>query len=219
MTGTDKSGKAKLAETLREVLPSDVFTDTEASALMQKNSPDARYGLIKRAIASGDIIQLRRGVYALGKRYRRQPFNLFELANKIYSPSYVSLESALSYHGWIPEAAYTTTSISAKRSKEFKTPAGVFSYTRIPRFNFIGVERMVQGKSIFLIATPTKALIDYVYVNKIEKMGISELADSLRIESEYLGQISLELVTRLVDAYRSKHVARFVRTLLRGILK
>ncbi len=215
MTETNKSSTIRLGENLREVLPSDVFTDTEVSSVVQK-SANAQYGLIKRSIANGDIIPLRRGVYGLGKKYRRQPFNLFELANKIYSPSYVSLESALSYHGWIPEAVYTTTSISAKRSKEFETPVGMFSYSRIPRFNFVGVERVVEGKSIFLMANPTKALIDFIYVNKVG-MGIKELTDSLRIESEFLGQISLELVARLVEAYRSKRVTRFARRLTRGI--
>ncbi len=218
MTETNKSSTVKLGENLREVLPSDVFTDTEVSSVVQK-SANAQYGLIKRGIANGDIIPLRRGVYGLGKKYRRQQFNLFELANKIYSPSYVSLESALSNHGWIPEAAYTTTSISAKRSKEFETPVGIFSYSRIPRFNFVGVERVVEGKSIFLMANPTKALIDFVYVNKVEGMGIKELMDSLRIESEFLGQISLELVAKLVEAYRSKRVTRFARRLTRGIWK
>lgn len=216
MTGKHKSSNFRLGERLREVLPSDVFTDTEVSSLLQK-SPNAQYGLIKRGIASEDIIPLRRGVYGLGKKYRRQPFNLFELANKIYVPSYVSLESALSYHGWIPEATYTTTSISAKRSKEFDTLVGMFSYCRIPPFNFIGVERVAEGRSIFLMASPTKALIDHVYINKIEGMGIKELAESLRIESDHLGQISLEIVARLVETYKSKRITRFVRTLTRGI--
>lgn len=206
----------KLAESLREVLPTDVFTDTEVSSLVQ-GSPNARYGLVKRAIGNGDIIQLRRGVYGLGRRYQRQQLNLFELAQKIYPPSYVSVESALSYHGWIPEAAYTVTSISAKRTSEFETPVGLFSYTRIPRFSFMGVERVVEGRSIFLMASPTKAIIDYVCVHKIERGGIRELAAGLRIEEEHLRQLSGELFMKLVDLYRNKRVTRFARMLKREI--
>src|SRR3989338_2842029 len=200
----------KLAESLREVLPTDAFTDTEVSSLVQ-GSPNVRYGLVKRAISSGDIIQLRRGVYGLGRRYQREQLNLFELAQKVYSPSYISVESALSFHGWIPEAAHTMTSVSAKRSAEFETPVGLFSYTRIPRFNFVGVDRVVQGRSIFLMASPTKAIVDYVQVHKIERGGIRELAASLRIEEEHVRQISGELLMKLVDIYRSKRVARFAR--------
>jgi hypothetical protein len=172
---------------------------------------------VKRAIATGDIVPLRRGVYALGKRYRHQQFNLFELANKIYAPSYVSLESALSYHGWIPEAAYTVTSVALKRSKTFETPAGLFSYTRISRFNFVGVERIVQGNSIFLIASPTKAFVDYIFANKMETKRIADLANSLRIEPEQMRQISPDLIATLEKLYRSRRVTQFARMLSREV--
>jgi predicted transcriptional regulator of viral defense system len=206
----------KLVEILREKLPSDTFTDTEVTSILL-GSADSRYGLIKRAIASGDIIQLRRGVYSLGKRYQRDPPNLHELAQRIYSPSYISLETALSHHGWIPEAAYTVTSVCAKRSTEFETAFGIFSYTRIPRFTFVGVDRVIQGRSVYLMATPIKALIDYVCVHKVGDMSARELAASLRIEEESLRSTSRGMLLQIMNSYRSKRVTRFAKSFMQEV--
>ncbi len=201
----------KLMEILRERLPTDIFTDTEVASLLS-GSADARYGLIKRAIAKQDIVQLRRGVYSLGKRYQRAPLNLHELAQRIYSPSYVSLESSLSHHGWIPEAAYTVTSASAKRTTEFETAFGTFSYTHIPRFNFVGVDRVTHGRSIYLMATPIKALIDYVWVHKVDDLTALELAASLRIEEDLLRRTTRGALSQIVNAYKSNRVTRFAKS-------
>ena len=167
-----------------------------------EGTPDHRYGLVKRAIADGDLIQLRRGVYGLGKRFQRAPLNQFELAQKIYAPSYVSLESALSHYGWIPEAVYTVTSANLKRSASFDSPVGTFAFTCIPKFNFIGVERVVEGRSVYLIANPTKALAVYVIAHKVE-LRPKELAESLRIEEESWRQLSHKLLFEIAESYRS----------------
>ncbi len=199
---------------LRDRLPTDVFTDSEV-AILVGGTPNSRYGLVKRAIAQGDLIQLRRGVYSLGKRFQRSSLNRFELAQKIYAPSYVSLESALSHHGWIPEGVYTTTSVCLKRSTTFETPVGNFSYTRIPKFNFIGVERVVEGRAIFLIADPTKALADYIVIHKSE-LAPKELMASLRIEEEAWRQISYKLLFEIAESYRNTRLRAFVKTLRKG---
>lgn len=194
---------------IRQQLPMDVFTDTEVAALVG-GTPDRRYGLVKRAIASGDLIQLRRGVYCLGKTYQREPLDQFELAQKIYAPSYVSLESALSHHGWIPEAVYTVTSVCLKRSTTFKTPVGSFSYVRIPKFNFIGVERVHVGRSVHLMANPTKALADYIVTHKME-LQPQQLQEFLRIEDDSWKQISYRLLIEIAESYRSMRLRAFLR--------
>src|SRR3989338_8200638 len=107
---------SRFIESIRDKIPYDVFTD-EAVHQLIRESPDTRYGLVKRAIAKGELIHLRRGLYGFAKKYQRRGTNLFELAQMMYGPSYISFESALSYHGWIPEAVYTVTSAAMKRSK------------------------------------------------------------------------------------------------------
>lgn len=199
---------------LRGALPTDVFTDSEVANLVE-GTPNRRHSLVKRAIAEGDLIQLRRGVYGFGKRLQRAPLNQFELAQRIYAPSYVSLESALSHHGWIPEGVYTVTSASMKRSASFDTPVGAFSYTRIPKFNYIGVERVTEGGAIYLIASPTKALADYIVTHKMN-LAPKDLMEFLRIEEQFWRQLSYKLFVEIAESYRNTRLRGFVRAFRRG---
>jgi hypothetical protein len=170
---------------------------------------------MKRAIANGDIILLRRGVYSFGKRFQRQPLNLFELAQKIYVPSYISLESALSFHGWIPEATYTVTSVCMKRSHSFETDVGLFSYTRSPKFNFIGVDRLFDKGAFILMANPTKSILDYIYVHKIEVDDPLAFFDSLRIEADSYLRLSYELLSEISESYASIRISKFIKKMRR----
>ena len=203
-----------LVEKVIENIPVDTFTDTTLRCLT-KGTPNSRYGLVKRAIQAGEIIHLRRGLYVLAKKYRRHTANLYEVAQNIYGPSYISFESALSYHGWIPEAVYTVTSACVKRSKEIKTPLGVFSYAPIPSNNFYsGVCRVssVEG-GVFLMATPWRALIDYVYINKKKWEGFRPVIESLRVDPENFKNADFSLIEELSESTRSRHVKKFIDSL------
>lgn len=115
-------------------------------------------GKIARMIQAGDLIQLRRGLYAT-----RQDMNPYGLASSIYGPSYISFETALSFHGLIPEAVHEITSATLRRPKEFENEFGRFRYRRIPENVFpIGIERNLESDTPFLIASPTKALCDRI---------------------------------------------------------
>ena len=100
----------KLTELLLGRVPGKVLANYELRALI-KGSDHRRYGLVKRALASGELVQVRRGLYAISPTFSGQPVDLFELAGRIYGPSYVSLESAfMPANGLIPEAVRTVTS-------------------------------------------------------------------------------------------------------------
>lgn len=86
------------------------------------DSASKRYGAVNRALKNGILIQLRRGLYLIGKPFKNLIPSNFQIAHSIYGPSYISFESALFYHQWIPEAVYTTTCATAKRTNEFDTP-------------------------------------------------------------------------------------------------
>ncbi len=92
-----------LLSTLKEKAPADVFTDLFLKNLIP-STDNRRFGLVKRWIKKGEIIQLKQGIYLLVEKNRKRGVNLFQIAQILYEPSYISLESALSYHGWIPEA-------------------------------------------------------------------------------------------------------------------
>lgn len=202
----------KLIEQIKDLIQLDIFTETDIFTLFPRGK-NSRYGSIKRAIVKGEIIHLRRGLYCLGEKYRRRPLNLFTVAQKIYGPSYISFESALSYHGLIPEAVRTTTSATIKRSKDFTTPVGVFSFTFVPASPFMGgVERCSDedGTGPFFIANPLKAIADYVYANKKDWDGIQPLVDSLRIDKEFFDKLSLKEIEEISALYASKRISKLM---------
>ena len=210
---------SRFIESIRDKIPYNIFTNKTVHQLIRE-SPDTRYGLVKRAIAKGELIHLRRGLYGFAKKYQRRGTNLFELAQMMYGPSYISFESALSYHGWIPEAVYTVTSAAMKRSKTYHTPLGVFSYTRIPGDPFFtGVERIETPNGVFFVAAQWKALADYVSANKKNWQGIQPLVQDLRIEEKYLKQADPHLLEELKERSNSLRVKKFIEGVEKALKK
>ena len=120
---------------------------------------------LSRWVAAGKLLQLRRRVYALPAARRRRAPQAFETANLLVRPSYVSLEAALSFHGLIPEAVFTTTSITSARPALHRTPLGDFDYRHVSTGLFWGYRsaEVAPGVSA-LVARPEKALLDLVYL-------------------------------------------------------
>jgi hypothetical protein len=136
----------------------------------------------------------------------------------MYGPSYVSFESALSYHGWIPEAVRTTTCASVKRAREFETPLGIFSYEHIPIKSFaFGVEQHQQEALTLFIASPVKALADIVYARKLTWNSINDLSEDLRIEIESFQKIDKNALIELIENYPSARVKKTLTALLKGL--
>ena len=208
----------RLTDKIFENAPFCYFTNQDVAALFPE-SENARYALVKRAIANGELIHIRRGMYCLAPKYQKKRVNLYALAQHIYGPSYISLESALSWHGWIPEAVYTLTSVSFGKSKEFKTPLGVFSYNRVPQEVFyVGVERMTdETGDVFFMASPLKALSDYVYVHRKDWVGLGPIVNSLRIEREEFENVNYDGFDMLLENYKSRRVQLFLEGLRKDL--
>lgn len=119
---------------------------------------------ISRSIASvkltrykqaGYLISPRRSVYYLAGEVEDK----YKIANKVYAPSYISLDSALSKYDLIPETVYTITSVTTKATREFSDDQTVYRYYRIKKEAFTGYYK--EGDA--LIAYPEKAVVDYLY--------------------------------------------------------
>ncbi|NQT88422.1 hypothetical protein HQ560_16770 [bacterium] len=188
-----------------------VFTQADVAAVVD-GSDFSRHGLIKRAIAGGEILNIRRGLYCLAPRYQRRRVSVYGLAQRIHGPSYISLETALSHRGWIPEAVYACTCVCYGSAKEFETPLGIFSYKRAPQRAFYSdVERCDDGNGdVFLMASPPKALADYVYVHRLNWTGIAEAAGSLRIDAEDWASACPQGLSELLGNYNNGRVKRFL---------
>ncbi len=195
-----------------------VFTRQEAACWV--NSDDASLdALLKRAVAAKEVLRLRRGLFCLASRYMHSRIHEFELAQRIHGPSYISLESALAHYGWIPEAVYAVTSASIERSRTFETPMGLFSFTRIPQREFFaGVRRRsLEGRGSFFLASPLKALADYVYAHSCDLDSADSIVASLRIEETELKTLTVEEFDRLAPVYRSGRVCRFLKGLRKDL--
>ena len=104
-----------------------IFTPREFKGIFGVKENTASL-FIGRNLKSGLFVKLRNGFYAI----KDSAPSLYLIANKLYQPSYVSLEKALSHYGIIPETVYAITSVTTKPTREFKSSKGVFSYPAGP---------------------------------------------------------------------------------------
>ena len=86
---------------------------------------------LSRWVKGGRLLQLRRGLYALAPPYRKVTPHPFVVANRLVRGSYVSLQSALAYHGLIPEHVPVTTSMTTGRPQRRENPLGSFEYHHV----------------------------------------------------------------------------------------
>lgn len=198
--------------------PGGIFTRGQAACWV--GAEGARLdGLVKRALASGEVWHLRRGVFGVARGLMRAAVDPFTVAQQLYGPSYVSLEAALWRHGWIPEAVHVVTCASLPRAKRFETPLGVFEFVRIPqRVFYAGVERVESdGGGVYLIARRLKALADMVYARRHAWEGLAPLVGSLRVEPEQLEELRVEEFEELDGVYENVRVRRFLAGLRKDL--
>jgi predicted transcriptional regulator of viral defense system len=114
----------------------------------------------------GKLIPLRRGMYAFPDRYRPGVINPSELANHLYTPSYISRHWALGYFGMIPEAVVTYTSVTSRVPRTFTNAFGTFRYQHVKQSAFFGYNATRIGESRVLLAEPEKALLDFWHLER-----------------------------------------------------
>lgn len=109
------------------------------------------------------VIRLKRGLYVCSPEMTGVALSTELIANHLYSPSYVSMSSALRYYGLIPEEVYVVQSMTLKHSRAFDTPLGRYEFTHISKDVFsLGLSIIRQQDYAFIIATPEKALCDLI---------------------------------------------------------
>lgn len=182
-----------------------------------------RYGLVNRALKDGSLIRLKRGTYLLDKQYRSDTVHPFAVAQALQPGSYVSLESALSFHGWIPEAVYTTASISPGRKTIIQETSSMGRFTFHPvathDYQFLtSVERIKFGKLTAFVATPLRALMDLVALRKEQWSGTDWLTTGMRIEESQLLSLRRKDFVALKPVYKHKAVNEFLHKLEHEVL-
>lgn len=172
---------------------------------------------IHELLKQGQLIQLKKGLYIVGPTPAATQPEPFLIANHLWGPSYVSLESALSWYGFIPERIYGVTSVTTKVSRKYKTSVGYFSYQHLPLpYYAIGLRQETLKKDqVVMIATPEKALCDKVIVTagvlfRSQSDAASYLIDDLRIDESSLTQLDTDWMKTWTASAPKKESLQFL---------
>lgn len=191
-------------ETLLSTVGSEPVFETGFLLAGDVNPQNIRRQL-SRWTKTGKIVQLRRGLYALARPYRKTEPHPYLVANRLMMGSYVSLQSALAYYGMIPEHVPVTTSVTTGRPKTYETPMGIYTYRHIRRGLFYGHRFLDvgQGQHAY-VACPEKALLDLVH---LAPGGDAEsYLRGLRLQA--LGQLDLDELLGQADKSGSPKIRR-----------
>lgn len=152
----------------------------------------ARAGLSSHSVDSylkdKNIIRLKRNLYVHRETFKEEKSDFsynFYIANKLRTPSYISLQSGLQYYGMMTETIVTTiTSVTAAVTRSYNTPLGKFTYRTIRRNLFDFYELITGSNYPFLIATNFKCLFDtlYFYSNRFRHKINNGIFDQLRLD-------------------------------------
>ncbi len=117
--------------------------------------------LLSRLEEAHHIVRIKRGLWVFPENL--DPLTLPEYLTAPF-PSYISLQTALYYHGMISQIPVVTYSVSPARTRVYKTPLGTFSIHHIEPSLFFGFEP--AGRTGIRIAIPEKALFDFLYMGQ-----------------------------------------------------
>ncbi|MCI5124039.1 MAG: hypothetical protein D3925_06080 [Candidatus Electrothrix sp. AR5] len=205
----------KVTEMLIQQGYADRFVRATQLDRLITGSPARRYSLVHRAMKSGELVRLQRGLYILADRFRSTPCHPFAAAQALAPTSYISFETALAYHGWIPEQVFTISSaVPGRKSRKYQhEQLGAYSFHPLavqPGCFLELVDRVwVSGQTV-LVARPCRALMDLVCLRKVSWKGLDWLLQGLRIDLEFLSSIAEEDIRNLNRVYKHRRVEGFL---------
>ena len=168
-----------------------ITSNVLASYLTGFKAPNQKILEMEKA---GEIVRLKRGLFVKASKNYVLPL----IANHLYSPSYVSKETALRHYGMIPEHVYTITSVCINRSRTFENELGRFTYDLLPlEYYRLDIDLCVENGVCYQIATPEKALADMVVLSTgVRLRYLNEtrtyLEDYLRIDMDEFAKLNPE---------------------------
>lgn len=171
----------------------------------------------------GKIIRIKRGLYVVSPQVSKQLLSVELLANHLYGPSYVSMESALRNYGLIPEQVFTVRSMTLNRSKKYKTSLGYFEYTTVPAAYYpIGIVQQTAGDGYtYLMASPEKALSDLITTTpglriQSPKAMRVYLEDDIRFDRTALRTLNPDLIRKCMETGKKKNTMEFLLNSIRS---
>ncbi len=174
--------------------------------------PDFDRNNLVRWAKRGLLVRLRQGYFAFPE-YISKPDYAMYFANRIYRPSYISLHSALSFYGLIPESVVQISSVSTLKTASFTNVLGEYTYKSIKQELMFGYKtKLLTDGRAMLIASPEKAILDLLYLYH-QYNTMEDFAD-LRLDEEYLhNDLKTDLLKDYTASFKSKVLTRRVNLL------
>ena len=174
--------------------------------------PEFNRNNLGRWVRQGYLVRLRQGYYAFPEYRESTEFALW-FANIIYKPSYISLHTALSFYGIIPEAVPQITSVTTLKTKTFSNDFGEYSYKNIKPDMMFGYDlREMEGGRRIMFATPEKALIDLLYLYPF--YNTERDLEELRLDESYMeDDFNAKRLTEFSDRIGSKALSNRIKML------
>jgi len=167
-----------------------------------------------RWVKKGFLVKLRNGYYSFPE-YLREPDFAFYLANRIYRPSYISLHTALSFYGLIPESVVQITSVSTLKTTTFQNQFGTFSYKTINPHLMFGYDYkpLPKGRTL-LFAKPEKSLLDLLYLYPF--YSTKDELEALRLDEDFLhNNLDTNLLKNYLSQFRNKALEKRTHLLIK----
>ncbi|MDO9088268.1 MAG: hypothetical protein Q7U53_18835 [Anaerolineaceae bacterium] len=164
---------------------------------------------LSRWVKSGKIHQLRRGLYTLASPFQKQNAHPFLIANQLKRASYVSLQSALSFYGMIPDIVPSTTSVTTGRPDRLQTPLGTFEFRHIQKEYFRGYRLVDFDSQQAFVAIPEKAILDLIYLQPGGETP--EFITELRLQN--LERLDVQELKRQASFFDKPKIQRAVKGL------
>ncbi len=143
------------------------FTLQQLKGVLNIKEPSL-YKIIQKLLTANILTKIEKDKYFLTD----SQISDFALANYLYQPSYISLESALNFYGVLSQFPYEITSVTTKKSKEKVFQGKLFTYRKLKKDLYFGYQKIED----YLIAYPEKALLDqlYLYSKGLKSINLDE---------------------------------------------
>lgn len=182
------------------------------------------YDKINELVRKNLIIPVKRGVFVPGPALHLTAPEPFLLANHLYGPSYISMESALSYWGMIPEKVFEITSATLNRSKSYHSSVGRFSYTHLPLpYYAFGQQQITLAENqVAMVATAEKALCDKMVATSglLFRSTVqlkAWLTEDMRIDKDTLSRLQPRTIKSWLPKAPKKTTLEFLIKILEDI--
>jgi len=199
---------------LQDFAEQPISTQVLLGLLKNYSSP---YDKINALVQKGYLIQIRKGLYTTSSLVTANSPEPFLIANHLYGPSYISLESAMFYWGLIPERVFEITCVTNKLSKKFESNNQIYSFTHVPLpYYTFGIQQLsLTETQTIMIASKEKSICDKIITSagiqlRSKKQAITYLVEDLRIEKDSLRLLNTREMAKWITDCPKQHTIKIL---------